>query len=84
MVGVLMARNTKSVAEVHVLTWAPSAWAWLVAAILIAGCSVPVPRTPSFVDAPAYDSPRCEDARRLDAQAGAWWLPTSCFKAAAR
>jgi hypothetical protein len=70
-----MVRNTKSAAQIHVLTWAPSAWAWLIgAAVLIVGCGVPVPRTPAFVAAPAYDSPRCEDARRLDAQAGAWWL----------
>jgi hypothetical protein len=56
------------------------------AIVLTAGCSAPlvsapVLRTPSFVDAPAYDSPRCEDARRIDAQAATWWLPSSCFKA---
>lgn len=50
-------------------------------AVLIAGCSVPVLRTPTFVSAPTYDSPQCEDARRLDAQAATWWLPASCFKA---
>ena len=50
---------------------------------LIAGCSAPVLRTPSLITAPAYGSPRCEDARRLDAQAATWWLPASCFKAAA-
>jgi hypothetical protein len=59
-------------------------WGLIGAIVLIAGCSAPVPRTPSFVDAPAYDSPQCEDARRLDAQARAWWLPASCFKAVSR
>jgi hypothetical protein len=48
--------------------------------VLIAGCSVPVLRTPTFISAPTYDSSQCEDARRLDAQAATWWLPTSCFK----
>jgi hypothetical protein len=63
-------------------------WVGLIGAtVLTAGCgepflSAPVLRTPSFVDAPAHDSPRCEDARRLDAQAATWWLPSSCFKAA--
>ena len=57
--------------------------------LLIAGCSAPmlnapVLRTPAFITAPAYDSPRCEEARQLDTQAATWWLPTSCFKAAAR
>jgi hypothetical protein len=57
-----------------------------IAIVLTAGCSAPlvsapVLRAPSLVDAPAYDSPRCEDARRLDAQAAAWWLPSSCFRA---
>lgn len=80
-----MARNGKSAAEVY-----RSVWAALIAGIfLIAGCSAPmlsapVLRTPSFVDAPAYDSPQCEDARQLDAQAATWWLPASCFGAAAR
>jgi hypothetical protein len=66
------------------------AWARLIGGVmLIAGCSAPVLsapvlRTPSFVDAPAYESPRCEDARRLDAQAATWWLPSSCFRAASR
>ena len=58
------------------------------AVLLIAGCgapvSAPVLRTPSLFTAPAYDSPRCEEARHLDAQAATWWLPASCFKAAAR
>lgn len=58
------------------------------AVVLIAGCSAPVSapvlRTPALFTAPAYDSPRCEDARRLDAQAATWWLPASCFKAASR
>jgi hypothetical protein len=80
-----MARNSKSAAELYRPVWT----ALLAGVVLIAGCSAPllsapVLRTPSFVDAPAYNSPRCEDARRLDAQAGAWWLPASCFKAAAR
>ncbi|HEX6211440.1 MAG TPA: hypothetical protein VF136_11725 [Methylomirabilota bacterium] len=77
---VLMTRT----AEVHV--WNELlAWAGMIGAVvLIAGCSAPVLRAPSFVDAPAYDSPRCEDARRLDAQAATWWLPASCFKASAR
>jgi len=61
-----------------------SVWAGLIGAILITGCSAGVPRTPSFVDAPAYDSSRCEDARRLDGQAATWWLPASCFKAVSR
>ena len=79
-----MARNRQS-AEVHRSIWA----ALIVGTLLIAGCSAPmlsapVLRTPAFVEAPAYDSPRCEDARRLDAQAATWWLPASCFKAAAR
>ena len=75
-----MARKRKSAAEVH-----RSVWAGLIGAIvLIAGCSAPVLRTPSLITAPAYDSPRCEDARRLDAQAATWWLPASCFKAVAR
>jgi len=56
--------------------------------VLIAGCgapvSAPVLRTPSLFTAPAYDSPRCEEARHLDAQAATWWLPASCFKAVAR
>jgi hypothetical protein len=61
------------------------AWAGLIGTVvLIAGCgapvSAPVLRTPSLFTAPAYDSPRCEDARRLDAQAATWWLPASCFK----
>jgi hypothetical protein len=63
-----------------------SVWAGLIGAVVLTtGCSAPVLRTPSFLflDAPAYDSPRCEDARRLDAQAATWWLPASCFKAAA-
>lgn len=74
------------IAGVHELL----AWSRLIGAVmLIAGCSAPVLstpvlRTPSFVDAPAYDSPRCEDARRLEAQAATWWLPSSCFKAASR
>jgi hypothetical protein len=57
------------------------------AVVLIAGCgapiSAPVLRSPALFlfTAPAYDSPRCEDARRLDAQAATWWLPASCFKA---
>ena len=65
-------------------------WVGLLGAVvLIAGCgapmlNAPVLRTPVFITAPAYDSPRCEDARRLDAQAAPWWLPASCFKAAAR
>jgi hypothetical protein len=64
-----------------------SVWAGLI--VLTTGCSAPmlsapVLRTPSFVSAPAYDSPRCEDARRLDAQAATWWLPASCFEAVAR
>ena len=59
-----------------------SVWAGLI--LLIAGCSAPVLRTPSFVDAPTYDSPRCEDARRLDAQAATWWLPASCFTAVSK
>jgi hypothetical protein len=80
-----MGRNSKSAAELYRSVWT----ALLSGVVLIAGCSAPllsapVLRAPSFVDAPAYDSPRCEDARRLDAQAGAWWLPASCFKAAAR
>jgi hypothetical protein len=81
----LMARNSESSAEVH-----RSAWAVLIGGILlIAGCSapvlnVPVLRTPAFIDAPDYDSPQCEEARRLDAQAATWWLPASCFKAMAR
>ena len=57
-------------------------WAGLI--VLIAGCSAPVLRTPSFVDDPTYDSSRCENARRLDAQAATWWLPASCFKAVSR
>ena len=57
--------------------------------ILLAGCSAPplsapVLHTPYFVDAPAYDSLRCEDARRLDTQAATWWLPASCFKPVSR
>ena len=80
-----MARTSKSAAEVHVLNELLSAWAVLIGAVvLIAGCSAPVLRTPSLITAPAYDSPRCEDARRLDAQAATWWLPASCFKAVAR
>lgn len=75
-----MARTRKSAG----IALGKSVWAGLIGAILIAGCSAPVLRTPSFVDAPAYDSPRCEDARRLDAQAAAWWLPASCFKAVSR
>ena len=79
-----MARNRQS-AEVHRSTWA----ALIASILLIAGCSAPmlsapVLRTPAFVEAPAYDSPRCEEARRLDAQAATWWLPAACFKAAAR
>ena len=66
-----MACKSKSAAEVHRSVWVG----------LIAGCSVPVLRTPSVITAPAYDSPRCEDARRLHAQAATWWLPSSCFKA---
>jgi hypothetical protein len=64
------------------IAWGSSVWAGLI--VLIAGCSAPVLRAPSFVDAPTYDSPRCEDARRLDAQAAIWWLPASCFKAVSR
>jgi hypothetical protein len=77
--SVLMAHNSKSAAEVHGSVWV----ALIGAVVLIAGCSAPVLRTPSFVDAPAYDSSRCDDARRLDAQAATWWLPASCFKALA-
>jgi hypothetical protein len=73
-----MARKSRS-ADIVLGT---SVWAGLV--VLIAGCSVPVLRTPSFVSAPTYDSPQCEDARRLDAQAATWWLPSSCFKAVSR
>jgi hypothetical protein len=80
-----MARNGKRGAEVHRCVWA----ALIGGMVLFAGCSAPVLsapvlRTPSFVDAPAYDSPQCEDARRLDAQAATWWLPSSCFKAVSR
>jgi len=73
-----MARTSKSAG----IALGRSVWAGLI--VLVAGCSAPVLRTPSFVDAPAYESPRCEDARRLDAQAATWWLPSSCFKAVAR
>ena len=75
-----MARTSKSAG----IALGRSVWAGLIGAILIAGCSASVVRTPSFVDAPTYDSPRCEDARRLDAQAATWWLPASCFKAVSR
>jgi hypothetical protein len=44
----------------------------------------PVLRTPSFIEAPTYDSPRCAEARQLDAQAATWWLPASCFKVVAQ
>jgi len=73
-----MARTSKSA----VIALGRYVWAGLI--ILIAGCSAPVLRTPSLITAPAYDSPRCEDARRLDAQAATWWLPASCFKAVSR
>jgi hypothetical protein len=43
-----MARNSKSAAEVHGSVWV----ALIGAVVLIAGCSAPVLRTPSFVDAP--------------------------------
>jgi hypothetical protein len=33
-------------------------------AVLLAGCSVPVLRTPTFVSAPTYDSPQCEASLR--------------------
>ena len=79
---VLMTPKGKSAAEL--LSLQKSVWGGLIGVILIAGCSAPVLRTPSLVTAPAYDSPRCEDARRLDAQAATWWLPASCFKAVAR
>ncbi len=80
-----MARKSKSVAEVHVSSDRLSGWAGLIrAVVLVAGCSAPVLRTPSLIDAPAYDSPRCEDARRLDAKAATWWLPASCFRAVSR
>lgn len=65
-------------------------WAALIAGMaMITGCSAPalnapVLRTPLFVDSPAYDSSQCEDARRLDAQAVTWWLPSSCFKPVSR
>jgi hypothetical protein len=77
--GVLMARKILN----ELLASGRSVWA-LIAIVSIAGCSAPVLRTPSLITAPAYDSPRCEDARRLDAQAATWWLPASCFKAASR
>jgi hypothetical protein len=75
---VVMVRRSRS-ADIVLRT---SVWVGLV--VLIAGCSVPVLRTPSFVSAPTYDSPQCEDARRLDAQAATWWLPSSCFKPVSR
>lgn len=75
-----MVHKRKTAAEVH-----RSVSAGLIGTVvLIAGCSVPVLRTPSLITAPAYDSPRCEDARRLDAQAATRWLPASCFKAMSR
>jgi hypothetical protein len=73
-----MVRNSKSAAEVY-----RSVWAALIAGIVLsvrAPLSAPVLRPPSFVDAPAYDSPRCEKARQLDAQAATWWLPSSCSR----
>jgi hypothetical protein len=80
-----MTRNNNRAAEVSRSVWA----ALIAGVVLITGCSAPalnapVLRTPSFVDAPAYDSPQCEDARRLDAQAATWWLPSSCFNAVSR
>lgn len=77
-----MTRNSNSAAQPRRSVWA----ALFGSIVLTAGCSAPlvsapVLRIPSFVDAPAYDSPRCEDARRIDAQAATWWLPSSCFKA---
>jgi len=69
-----MARTTKSASR--------SVWGLICAVVLITGCSTPL-RTPSLITAPAFDSSRCEDARQLDAQAPTWWLPASCFKAAA-
>jgi len=73
------AHKRRSAAEVHT-----SVWAGLIGAILIAGCGAPVLRTPSLITAPAYDSPRCEDARRIDGQTVTWWLPASCFKAVSK
>jgi hypothetical protein len=75
---VVMVRKSRSAG----IVLRTSVWVGLV--VLIAGCSVPVLRTPSFVSAPTYDSPQCEDARRLDAQAATWWLPSSCFKPVSR
>lgn len=81
-----MARKSRSAG----IMLGTSVWVGLIGAVvLITGCSAPVLsapvlRTPSFVDAPAYDSLRCEEARQLDAQAATWWLPSSCFKAVAR
>jgi hypothetical protein len=73
-----MARKSKSAG----IALSRCVWAGLI--VLVAGCSAPVLRTPSLITAPAYNSPRCEDARRLDVQTVTWWLPASCFKAVAR
>jgi hypothetical protein len=76
--GVLVASKSKSAG----IALGRSVWAGLI--VLIAGCSAPVLRTPAFVDAPAYDSPRCAEVRELDRASVHYWLPASCFKAVAR